>query len=65
MRVGSPGPFLTPVLQGIESQIGQIGRLRMTVDTKNAAFFMKLVHGCIGKMEGIRAGLPFNPTGCR
>src|SRR6266516_4542174 len=35
--------FLAPVLEGIEAEIGQVGRLRVVVDPENTAFFFWLV----------------------
>src|SRR5215471_15927243 len=43
VRRNDSGGFLTTMLQGVQSQIDQVGRLRMTVDTKDAAFFAETV----------------------
>ncbi len=33
-----PGAFLAAVLQGVESEVGELGRIRMVVDAENTAF---------------------------
>src|SRR5208283_3075933 len=38
------GPLLAAVLQGVESQIGEIGRFRMVENAEYAAFFMNIMN---------------------
>ena len=38
------GPLLSPVLQGEEAEVRQVGRVRMPVDAEDAALLVELVH---------------------
>ena len=40
------GAFLTAVLQRVQAQIGEVRRLRMTIDGDDAALFVELVKHC-------------------
>jgi hypothetical protein len=40
---GNAGAFLPPVLEGVQPQVGQFGRLRMTINRENSAVVMKLI----------------------
>ena len=41
---GDAGALLSAVLQGIEPQVGEVGRLGMAEDAEDAALFLELVH---------------------
>ena len=49
---GDARAFLTPVLKRIEPEVGQPGRIRMTVDAEQAAGFARLVF--IGEIPQIQ-----------
>src|SRR5208337_5055767 len=44
VRRANAGPFLAPMLQGIESQICEICRFRMVKNSEYAAFFMNIMN---------------------
>ncbi len=49
VRNRNASAFLTPVLKGIETEIGQLGRLFMSIDGKDAALLL----GAVGRHESI------------
>ena len=50
VRGHNSGTLLSPVLQGIQTEIGQLGRLRVPVDGKDAAFILGPVRGGVTPM---------------
>jgi hypothetical protein len=40
-----PGALLTPMLEGIQAQIGELAGLPLAADAEYPALFVKLVHG--------------------
>jgi hypothetical protein len=45
VRNSDASAFLPPVLQGIKAQVGQFGRLRVTINCEDPAVVVKLVFG--------------------
>ena len=45
------GGFLAPVLQGIEAEVGQPGRLGMAVDAEHAALLPGLVNAVVSSQD--------------
>src|SRR5208282_1586559 len=44
VRRANAGPFLAAMLQGVEPQIGEIGRLRVVKNAEYTAFFMNIMN---------------------
>ena len=41
------GALLPPVLQGVQPQVGEVGRLGIAEDSEDAAFVLEFIqHGC-------------------